>query len=85
MLGLQLGLLDTTLDKLHDETRPKGYGKKVMSAWLNQTDNVVKRSIERRGPTWRTLAEALKHKTVGCEVQGEQILTDLRKGTLPKD
>ena len=80
MLGLQLGLLDTTLDRLHDETRPEGYGMKVMSAWLNQRDNVVKRG----GPTWIALATALKNKTVGCEVQGEKILADLRKGTLPK-
>ena len=81
-LGLQLGLFDTTLEKLRDETRPKGYGMKVMSAWLNRRDNVVKRSVKRKGPTWITLATALKHRTVDCNVQGDRILTDLRKGTL---
>ena len=52
MLGLRLGLLDATLDRLYDETRPEGYGMKVMSAWLNRRDNVVQRG----GPTWITLA-----------------------------
>ena len=80
-LGLQLGLLDSTLDKLLDQTRPEEYGMKVMSAWLNQRDNVAKRGK----PTWTTLATALKHRTVDCNLQGDQILTDLREGTLPKD
>ena len=78
MLGLQLGLLHSTLDKLCDGTRPEEYGMKVMSTWLDQKDNVVQRG----GPTWMTLATALKHRTVGCSVQGELILTALRKGTL---
>ena len=77
-LGLQLGLLDSTLSKLSDETKPEGYGMKVMSAWLNRRDNVDSRG----GPTWISLAKALKHRTVGCIVQGEQIPTDLREGTL---
>ena len=79
-LGLQLGLLDSTLDKLYDRTKPNRYGVKVMSAWLKQKDNVAKRGK----PAWTTLATALKHRIVDCNLQGDQILTDLREGTLPK-
>ena len=79
-LGLQLGLLQHTLSKLSDGTKPKEYGMMVMSSWLDQKDNVIQRGV----PTWSTLANTLKKKSVGCSIQGDQILTDLREGTLSK-
>ena len=77
-LGLKLGLLDSTLERLLDQTSPDEYGMKVMSAWLNQKDNVPSRGK----PTWTTLATALNKNTVGCHVQADKILTDLSEGII---
>ena len=77
-LGLQLGLLQPTLDKLTDATCPAEYGQAVMQKWLERVDNVMERGV----PTWSTLANALMKKTVGCRVQGDQILKDLQEGKL---
>ena len=65
-LGLQLGLLPSTLDKLRDQARPEEYGMKVMEVWLQQGDNVPSRGK----PTWATLATALKKKNSGVPCTG---------------
>ena len=73
-LGLQLGLLQPTLDKLTDGTKPEDYGTKVMTEWLNQVDKVQ--------PTWNNLAKALNKRTVKAQVQATQIREDLMNGTI---
>ena len=72
-LGLQLGLLQTTLDKI-SHTEVLDYGKKVMADWLNQVDNAQ--------PTWNNLVKALKKRTVKGIVQADEILEDLKNKTL---
>ena len=72
-LGVQLGLLQTTLNKI-SHTKPLDYGKKVMTDWLNQVDNVQ--------PTWNNLVKALKKKSVQGNVQANGILEDLKNKTL---
>ena len=72
-LGLQLGLLQTTLDKI-SHTEALDYGKKVMIDWLNQVDSAQ--------PTWNNLVKALKKKTVNAKVQADEILKDLKNKTL---
>ena len=52
-LGGALGLLYPTLLKMSSEAFPD----KMVAAWLNRQDEVLKRSGE---PTWSTLEEALK-------------------------
>ena len=71
-LGLQLGLLQPTLDKLADGTKPEDYGTKVMAGWLYQLDNAQ--------PTWNNLAKALDKRTVKAHVQAAQIREDLKNG-----
>ena len=73
-LGLQLGLLQTTLDKISQHTEALDYGKKVMADWLNQVDNVQ--------PTWNNLVKALKKKAVKGNVQADDILEDLKNKTV---
>ena len=73
-LGLQLGLLQPTLDKLTDGTKPDDYGTKVMTEWLNQVDSAR--------PTWNNLAKALDKRTVKAHVQATQIREDLKNKTL---
>ena len=73
-LGLQLGLLQPTLDKLTDGTKPDEYGTKVMIEWLNQVDKVQ--------PTWNNLAKALDKRTVKAHIQAAQIKKDLKNRTL---
>ena len=73
-LGLQLGLLQPTLDKLTDGTKPEDYGTKVMTEWLNQVDKAH--------PTWNNLAKALDKRTVKAQVQATQIREDLKNGTI---
>ena len=49
-LGLQLGLLQPTLDRPTDGIKPEDYGTKVMTEWLNQVDKAQ--------PMWNNLAKA---------------------------
>ena len=66
-LGLQLDLLQTTLEKLaFNINRPEDFATKVMNAWLKQVDNAQ--------PTLNNLAKALGKKTVGAHVQAAEIL-----------
>ena len=66
-LGIQLDLLQTTLEKLaFNITRPEDFATKVMNAWLNQVDNAQ--------PTLNNLAKALGKRTVGAHVQAAEIL-----------
>ena len=71
-LGLWLGLLSPTLDKLADVTKPEDYGTKVMTLWLDQVGVAQ--------PTWNNLAKALNKKTVRAHVQAAQIREDLKNG-----
>ena len=73
-LGLKLGLLQPTLDKLAHFTKPEDYGTKVMTEWLNQVDKVQ--------PTWNDLAKALDKRTVKAHIQATQIREDLKNGTI---
>ena len=73
-LGLQLGLLQPTLDKLTDGTKPEDYGTKVMTEWLNQVDKAQ--------PTWNNLAKALDKRTVKAQVQATQVREGLKNGTI---
>ena len=74
LLGLQLGLLQPTLDKLTDGTKADDYGTKVMTEWLNQVDNAC--------PTWDNLAKALDKRAVKAHVQAAQIREELKNRTL---
>ena len=65
-LGLQLGLLVSTLDKFTADD----YGIRVLEAWLNQTDKVMDRGGV---PTWNSLIGALLTPTVQGKVQAQRI------------
>ena len=69
-LGLQLGLLLPTLNKIADRTKPDDYGMEVIAEWLNQVDNAK--------PTWNNLVKALDEGTVKGHVQANQIREDLK-------
>ena len=58
VLGLQLGLLYPTLERIDLEQRGKIAACKVhmLSAWLQQQDDVSKRGV----PTWNVLIAALQ-------------------------
>ena len=72
-LGLQLGLLHTTLANIPHSV-PLDYGTNVMSSWLKLVDNAQ--------PTWNNLIKALKKDTVQGKVQAAKILKDLKDKTL---
>ena len=57
-LGLQLGLLHSSLEKIDVEQRGKVDSCKiaVLSAWLQQQDNVAQKGV----PSWSALRAALK-------------------------
>ena len=69
-LGLKLGLLDSTLDNLSDDS-PKTFGRTVMQAWLNQEDNV-------KEPSWKSLVEALKSDIVKEKPTAQNVLDWLK-------
>ena len=74
-LGLQLGLLISTLNSLDSEN----YGMEVIEAWLNKRDNV----IQRRGPpTWNSLIGALLAHSVSLKVQAQRIEAWLEQSKL---
>lgn len=58
MLGLQLGLRHPTLEKIENDQRGQtdNCKMKMLSAWLQQKDNVSKKGI----PSWSVLKAALK-------------------------
>ena len=58
-LGLSLGLLKPTLDTIEDEHRHNVSRclLECISQWLNKADKV----IEKGGPTWDSLASALRN------------------------
>ena len=64
-LGLQLGLLWSTLKRIADRTKAEDYGMEVIAEWLNQVDNVK--------PMWNNLAKALDKRTLKGHVQASQI------------
>ena len=57
-LGLQLGLLYSSLEKIHLEKRGRIDSCKMamLSAWLQQQDNVSQRGV----PSWSVLRAALQ-------------------------
>ena len=57
-LGLQLGLLQPTLSSIRAKYRedPEGCLQDCLTRWLSKSDRVT----ERGGPTWDSLASALK-------------------------
>ena len=65
-LGLKLGLISSTLDKLKDSYNSDEFGQHVMQAWLNQEDKVTDTS-------WRSLVDALESKLVMERVVAQQI------------
>ena len=65
-LGLKLGLIASTLDKLKDSCSSDEFGQHVMQAWLNQEDKVKETS-------WRSLVDALESKLVMERVVAQQI------------
>ena len=74
-LGLELGLLVTTLNDLATEN----YGMHVLVAWLQQSDNVYKRGGP---PTWNRLIGALQAHYVDGKVQIKRIQDRLKRGIL---
>ena len=57
-LGLQLGLLHPSLERIDLEQRGRISGCKInmLSAWLQQQDNVASKGV----PSWSVLRAALK-------------------------
>ena len=57
-LGLQLGLLHSTLKEIDIEQRSNASRCKIemLSAWLQKQDNVSKKEV----PSWSVLRDALK-------------------------
>ena len=57
-LGLELGLLYTTLTDIetYRHCKPKECRMDMLSAWLQQQDNVIKKGV----PSWSVLRAALK-------------------------
>ena len=84
-LGLQLKLRTGTLDRIYAQFRgdPRDQLRETLKTWLTTSDN----------PSWRTLADALKSRSVGatqlaadletkyCPVEG----TDANKGRFASD
>ena len=84
-LGLQLKLRTGTLDRIYAQFRgdPRDQLRETLKTWLTTSDN----------PSWRTLADALKGRSVGatqlaadletkyCPVEG----TDANKGRFASD
>ena len=68
-LGLQLGLLQPTLSSIRTKYRddPESCLQECLTLWLSKADKVT----ESGGPTWDTLADALK--TMGEIFTSEQI------------
>ena len=57
-LGLQLGILYPTLEKIKEDNREKvePCKKAMIAAWLNKQDNVLKIGV----PSWTVLKAALR-------------------------
>ena len=68
-LGLELGLLDTTLHEIsRDQKETKACKREMLAAWLQWRDNV-----EQKGhPSWRRLLDALKcvnHAALAAKIE----------------
>ena len=68
-LALVLGLSEHRAKSMKDS---ETFLNDVVVAWLQKTDQVIKRGI----PTWQRLVEALKDKTVGQNGIASTIATD---------
>ena len=58
-LGLQLGLIQPTLDDIEADQGTRGVQKcmqAMLTRWLERQDNVMKKGI----PSWKTLVQALE-------------------------
>lgn len=74
-LGLALGLDYVHLKNMMDSST---FLYDVVSAWLRREDNVNKRGL----PSWKTLIEALKHRSVGqngiaAKIEQEKLSAEL--------
>ena len=74
-LGLQLGLLITTLNLIEDNCDAEDYGLHVLQAWLSQRDRVLVRGR----PTWNMLIGALQLNSVQLNVHVQCIRTQLMR------
>ena len=77
-LGIQLGLLSTTITRL--EEKNVDLGSAITQAWLDKTDN---ESVTKKGPrTYDTLVRALNRNKVNGVAQAHRIQTEREKGNL---
>ena len=68
-LGIQLGLLPTTITQL--EEKNTDLGSAVTQAWLSKTDDQF---VLKKGPrTYFTLVQALNKKKVNAVIQANKI------------
>ena len=75
-LGLQLGLFLSTMRQFEDHNADD-FEMCVLEAWLNQTDNVIKRGGP---PTWSRLIGALRSGIVNLKVHASKIQAWLKQG-----
>lgn len=68
-LGLVLGLSEPRVREMKDS---KTFLDDMVVAWLQKVDQVQKRGA----PSWGTLVEALRHKTVGQNGVARNIVQD---------
>ena len=68
-LGVQLGLLPTTITQLKE--RNSDLGSAIIQAWLSKTDDD---SVSKKGPrTYTTLVKALRRNKVNAGMQADRI------------
>ena len=77
-LGIQLGLLSTTITRL--EEKDIDLGSAITQAWLDKTDN---ESVKKKGPrTYDTLVTALSKNKVNAVAQAHRIQRERENGGL---
>ena len=59
-LGVQLGILISTLKQLDSTVARSTFSLEVVSLWIDQVDNVRDTGL----PSWATLSRALRRKSV---------------------
>ena len=69
-LGLELGLLQPTLQSIRDQHQPSDHKREMLTKWLNQVDGCR--------PSWKVLVEALRSSTVQANAIANTIEQDHR-------
>ena len=69
MLGLQLGLLRSTLQQIQQACSPEEFGMEVINAWLEKKDEVEQKG----GPTFSQLIKALHTHAVDLNGHAQKI------------